>query len=481
MLVERQVEARTAGADVAHKALDAGVTREKRFHLFGLLERRGKRRALRQAQIDEQVGTARGRKELLRNQPENRQRAGENHQRRQQNDAPVIDAPRDHRAEAAIKRRLVNDLLIDGPGQRDGRARDRLAAPAPRQPQQKVARRPVLHVGQHLVAQVRDHDHGGEPRCDERDGRHLKNRTCVLAGRRLRHGDGQKTGDGDQRSRQHRKCRARVGEARRAHAVEALLHLDDHHLDGDDRIIDQEAERQDQRAERNLVQADAEHPHEHESHRQHQRDRYRHNEAGAQAQADQAHRQHDDHGFGERAHEFVDRALHGARHARHRVDVDAHRQARLDARDFALECAAEIDHVTALRHRNAETERFAPHEAHARDRRIHVIAVDARDVAKPEQPAVRPDRDVAYVIGRPEFAADAHVYAVGRGMKHARRRHCVLRLQGLDHELRVEPKIGELQVGNLDEYLFVLLADVVDLRDVGHVQQLAADAVRVLL
>ncbi len=38
--------------------------------------------------------------------------------------------------------------------------------------------------------------------------------------------------------------------------IDALLHLDHHRFDADDRIVDQEAEREDQRAERNPLQAD---------------------------------------------------------------------------------------------------------------------------------------------------------------------------------------------------------------------------------
>ncbi len=41
------------------------------------------------------------------------------------------------------------------------------------------------------------------------------------------------------------------------HAVPALLHLHHHHLDGDDGVVDQQAERDDQRAERDAVQVDA--------------------------------------------------------------------------------------------------------------------------------------------------------------------------------------------------------------------------------
>ena len=59
----------------------------------------------------------------------------------------------------------------------------------------------------------------------------------------------------------------------------ALLHLPHHHLDRDDGVVDQQAERDDQRAERDLVQVDVEQAHAQESDRQHQRNRQRHHQA----------------------------------------------------------------------------------------------------------------------------------------------------------------------------------------------------------
>ena len=55
--------------------------------------------------------------------------------------------------------------------------------------------------------------------------------------------------------------------------IDALLHLDHHRFDADDRIVDQEAEREDQRAERNPLQPDPRHPHVQSDDRQRQRHR----------------------------------------------------------------------------------------------------------------------------------------------------------------------------------------------------------------
>jgi hypothetical protein len=107
-----------------------------------------------------------------------------------------------------------------------------------------------------------------------------------------------KPGRGDQRAGEHRKGRRGVGEGRRAEAIPALFHLHHHHLDGDDRVVDQQAERDDQRAERNPLQVDAEGVHQQEGDRQHQRDRQRDDGAGAPAQAEEGDREDDQHRFG---------------------------------------------------------------------------------------------------------------------------------------------------------------------------------------
>ncbi len=73
--------------------------------------------------------------------------------------------------------------------------------------------------------------------------------------------DRQKADGGDQGAGEHRKGGRGVGEGRRPEAIPALLHLHHHHLDGDDRVVDQQAERDHQRAQGNALQVDAEEAH----------------------------------------------------------------------------------------------------------------------------------------------------------------------------------------------------------------------------
>ena len=106
-----------------------------------------------------------------------------------------------------------------------------------------------------------------------------------------------------------------VGEGGGAHLVVALLHLAHHHLDRDDRVVHQQAQRDDQRAERDLVQADAPVVHDQEGDGQHQRDRDAPPPGPAACRrraptqprlecagpGDEADRQHDHHGLDQRA------------------------------------------------------------------------------------------------------------------------------------------------------------------------------------
>ncbi len=145
----------------------------------------------------------------------------------------------------------------------------------------------------------------------------------------LRRRDRQEAGDGDQRAGEHRERRARVGEARGAEAVEALLQLDRHHLDRDDRVVDEQAQRQDQRAERDLVQADVEQPHAQERGREHQRDRHRDDEPGAQAEAQSSDTAStiSTASASERTNWLTERCT-ALRHARDRRDLEPDRQRR---------------------------------------------------------------------------------------------------------------------------------------------------------
>ena len=177
-------------------------------------------------------------------------------------------------------------------------------------------------VRQQLDADIGREDHRDEPGRHQRDRHDPEDAAGIFADRRIGKADRQEAGRRHQRARQHRKRGGFPGKGRGADAVPALLHLHHHHLDRDDGVVDQQPERDDQRAERDAVQVERHRVHDDEDDRQHQRHRQRHHDAGAPAQRQERDEQHDRQRLDEGVHEFADGVLDhlaaGRRSARHR-------------------------------------------------------------------------------------------------------------------------------------------------------------------
>ncbi len=246
-----------------------------------------------------------------------------------------------------------------------------------------VTRRLLL---QHRDADVGREDHRHHPGHQQRDGHHGKQGEAVFTGAALGESHWQKTRHRHQRAGEHRECGGGVGVGGGAKLVPALLHFLHHHLHSDHRVVDQQAERDDQRAQRYALQADVEHVHEHEGDREHQRNADRHDEAGAHPQTHEADDQHDADGLEQPARELPDGFLDHHGLVGDAMHVDAHRQVALDTRELLFERRAEIEHVAALRHRNANADRGRAVEAVLRRRRILVTARHAREIPKPHLP-----------------------------------------------------------------------------------------------
>ncbi len=335
--------------------------------------------------------------------------------------------------------------------------------------------------GQHVVAEQRHQHDGREPRHDQRDRRYLEDRARVFAGARFRERDRQEARHGDERAREHRERRARVRECRGARTAPALFELHGHHFDGDDRVVHQQPEREHQRAERHLVQADAEYVHAERRHRKHDRNRDDHDHAGAQAERHEAHDEHDRDGFADRFDEVVHRVLDRVRHARHRRQLQAGRQARLQLGGFRVERLAEVDHVAAFLHRDADAEHRVAVRPHLRDGRIVVAARDGRDVAQPERAAVHGDEHVGERLRVLERAARPNEHTVVRGRDGAGRRDGILCVDRLRELLRRDREARQLRVRDLDEHVLGGIAEVVDLRGARHTQQRGAQPVRIVV
>ena len=392
----------------------------------------------------------------------------------------MLDAGADEAAEALVERARVRIVCMlrralgNAAEPRRQVAAQGMDARANAGSRQRAGRR--MRIGQQLVAEVGDEDDRSDPREQQGDRHDLENRPRVFAGAGPGRGNRQESGRRDQGAGQHRKGGRGVGVGCRADPVHALFHLDRHHLDGDDRVIDEQAEAEHERTKRDLVQADAEVVHRGEGHGQDQRDRHGDDETAAQAQRKEADQQDDRHGLAEGTHELAYRAAHRGRLVGNLVQVETDRQGPADACGRRLEVVAERDDVAALAHRDGDADCLGALEAHARLRRIDETAADLGDVAEPEQAAVAAaDAEVADRLDRIECAARAQVDAVGRGLEAATRNHRVLRGQGLLQLGEADPELGQLGIRGLDEDLRVLAADQFDLGDVRHAQQFELD------
>ncbi|MNF56771.1 hypothetical protein D3C84_382720 [compost metagenome] len=330
-------------------------------------------------------------------------------------------------------------------------------------------------VGQHLDRQVRREDAGADPREQHRGADDPENATRVLAGGGLREADRQEAHDGDQRAGQARHGGGLIGERGRLHAVHAGFHLRHHHLDGDDGVIHQQSQRDNQRAERDALEVPAHRQHHQRHAAQHQRHRGRDHEAGAPAQAGQAHRDHNDQRLGQRAPEVVNSILHRGGLVGHELQLHAVRKFRLDPGDCRVHRLAKVHDVAVAGHRDAEHQHWLAVVAHRVGRRILEATCNGRDVAELDQPAARRDGYVADSLFAGELATHAHHDAVAAGVDLACGQHRVLALEAFGDGQRCNAQRCQALVRELDIDTLGLLADEIDLLDHRHLQHLALD------
>ena len=106
-------------------------------------------------------------------------------------------------------------------------------------------------------AEQRREDHRDEPGHDQRDADDGEEREGVFAGRAGREADRHEAGDRDQRAGEHGHGVVCEGEGRRLLLVVAGGQPRDHGVGRGHRVVDQQRERDDQRAERDALHVDA--------------------------------------------------------------------------------------------------------------------------------------------------------------------------------------------------------------------------------
>ncbi len=231
-LVQRQVEPRHARADPGADRVHARLLDEALFHALehGLV--RGERGAFGEPCVDQDFRAAGIGEELLLNAPHAHDAQREEQQRDADGDPAVLHACIHGAAEGVVER-AVEDLVRPLRNSRGGSGR-------------MVFRLRVFGHLEQQRAQVRHEVHRDEPRQHERDDGDREDREGVFAGDRLGDADGQEARRGDQGTGEHRHGRDLVGESGSADFVVAFFHLPHHHLDGDDGIVHQQPERDDE-------------------------------------------------------------------------------------------------------------------------------------------------------------------------------------------------------------------------------------------
>ena len=262
---------------------------------------------------------------------------------------------------------------------------------------QALVQRGLVHVamrvrggffefGQQLDAQIRRECDRHQPRHHQRISQHPKNVARVFAHARLCKANGHKARDRDQRAKQHG-CGGHVPRmAGRAHAVPAFFHLHDHHLDGDDGVVHQQAQRYDERAQGDAVQVDTGDFHEQKREPQRKRHRNAHHQARPKTNGQHTHAHDHQHRDQKLDLKQVDCFGDGVGLVGQDVELHAQRQARLLGRDKGGQPLAKGQAVFTFLHDHAEQQSILPTAAHQVAGRVFIALGDGGNVTQTNQP-----------------------------------------------------------------------------------------------
>ena len=421
--------------------IDVGIACELGLEAVHLRLRVGNRGVLRQREVDEEFVAVRGRKELLLDELHAVERDAEHrHRHADGQPAPAHGADEDARERRHEAARLVVMLLH--------------------------------RLRQQRHAEQGREQHRDDPRQQQRGCDHHEQREGELARVAAVETDRDEARDGDERAGEHRERGGGVdGGGSLAQRV-AGLQPRHHHLDGDHRIVDQKAERDDESAKRDALQRDAGILHDHEGHGQHERDRQRDHEPGPHAQAHEADHQHDRDGLEQGLGEAADRLLDHDGLIGHEVHADADGQFADDLVHLLLQRLAELQQVRAGLHADGKADGRLALEPEQRLRRVDVAAADGGDVAEAEEAVVDAQVEVAQALLRRELPRHPDADAFRAGLDDAGGRDRVLGLERLHDVLLADAEGGHLARRELQEDHLVLGADQVDLADIRHRENL---------
>ncbi len=254
-------------------------------------------------------------------------------------------------------------------------------------------------------------------------------------------------------------------------AVVAFLHPHDHRLDGDDRVVDQQPQRQYQGPERNPVEVLTGGRHDDEHSRQGQRNRRRDHDADAPSHAEKAHEHDHAESDEELDHELVDRLPDIDRLIRDFGQAHPKRHFRVDRRRFSRQRLAEVEAIPPLTHDHAKQQSRLAVVANQESGRVFVAALHFGDVGQLQRAPLRSDRRIADAIQIIESAVQPEEDLRPLGFDRSAGRHDVPAVERGEDIPRGDAQGGEAVIGELDEDPLRLLADDVHLLDARHVKQ----------
>ena len=289
-----------------------------------------------------------------------------------------------------------------------------------------------LGRGENDHAQQRSEQHRDEPGHQQRNGDDGEQRKRVFAGGAGREADRDKPRDRNQRAGQHGPCVGPEGEGAGRDLVIALRQPREHGVGRGHRVVDQQRQRDDERAKRYALHIDTRQLHDREHDRERQRDRQRDDEARPHAEADEADDHDDGDGLPQRGHELADGGSDRYGLVGNQLRLDADRQVAGDLGHDLLDVLAQCEDVAAVAHGDGKPDRRLAVHAKHRLRWIREGAADLGDVAEAKHAAADREVDVADVLLGLERAGYAQRQLLVAGLNDAGRPNDVLSLEGGD-------------------------------------------------
>jgi hypothetical protein len=344
---------------------------------------------------------------------------------------------------------------------RRSRADRRAGNPARRRLDRTCRRR----LQQHRPQDRREQDRH-EPRGDQRDRHHLEQRDGVFAALAFREADRHEARDGDERADQHRRGKRPVGKACRRLDRCRPPQAAQHGVHRGHRVIDQQRQRDDQRAKRHPLQVDLHGLHDEEHDGQSHRDRNGDHRAGPHPQR----------------RKLTTRMMPTACQS----EVVKSPIARsttcglVGNQEGSIPTGRSASGPCHRRVTSSPSSRISPPSAHGNRQRDGALAVYVQQGLRRVDEAAPHGRDVAEPDRARPLATSVHLQHVGLGgegprhaqgevlgarVDHTRGAHHVLRRDGVEDLAVVQPH-GRHAVGlELDQDLFVLHAHPLDLAD----------------